>query len=211
MKKTISINSSRRQFCTKAVTACSAICLAGGSIVALDKGKNMTGLINDKHIFDQEWKAPKGRILTHRLFNRILWGNYIDFAKALEQEWGKEKTIAFIKRQTEKKLFNKGERQAKISKTTSLESYVKQFRGGYKNSLIKEVVKDTKTIFELKVTDCIWASTFLKFKAGDIGFARICYGDYAWATGFNPKIKLIRDKTLMQGHNCCNHQYVWTG
>ena len=40
-------------------------------------------------------------------------------------------------------------------KNTSLEAYVKQFRGEYKNSVTKEVVKDTKTIFELKITDCI--------------------------------------------------------
>jgi hypothetical protein len=29
--------------------------------------------------------------------------------------------------------------------------------------------------------------------------------------GFNPKIKLVRDKTLMQGHEYCNHRYIWTG
>ena len=28
---------------------------------------------------------------------------------------------------------------------------------------------------------------------------------------FNPKIKLVRDKTLMQGNNYCNHRYIWQG
>jgi hypothetical protein len=58
------------------------------------------------------------------------------------------------------------------------------------------------------VTECIWASTFLHAREGDIGFAHVCYGDYAWSRGFNPKIKLVRDKTLMQGHPVCNHRYV---
>jgi hypothetical protein len=44
---------------------------------------------------------------------------------------------------------------------------------------------------------------------GEIGFAALCYMDYFWPKGFNENIKLIRDKTLMQGHTCCNHRYVW--
>jgi len=39
----------------------------------------------------------------------------------------------------------------------------------------------------------------------------VCHGDYAWAEGFNPDIKLVRDKTLMQGDSICNHRYVWQG
>ena len=74
-----------------------------------------------------------------------------------------------------------------------------------------EIVEDTEKAFELKITECIWASTFLNAKAGDIGYASVCFGDYAWAEGFNPKIKMIRDKTLMQGHELCNHRYVWLG
>ncbi len=44
--------------------------------------------------------------------------------------------------------------------------------------------------------------------AADIGYAGICHPDFAAASGFNPKIKLIRSKTLMQGDDCCNHRYV---
>jgi hypothetical protein len=74
--------------------------------------------------------------------------------------------------------------------------------------MIYEIVEDTDQALELKVKECIFAETFLKASAGDIGFAFICYGDYAWPRAFNPKIKMIRDKTLMQGHDCCNHRYV---
>ncbi len=73
------------------------------------------------------------------------------------------------------------------------------------------IVEDTETAFALRVTECIWADTFLKEDAGDIGFALICHGDYAWPQGFNPKIRMIRDKTLMQGDSYCNHRYVFEG
>lgn len=89
-------------------------------------------------------------------------------------------------------------------------TYVNQFRSGYESTLTKEIVEDTEKAFELKVTECIWADTFLRAKAGDIGYAWVCWGDYSWAEGFNPKVKMIRDKTLMQGHDCCNHRYVYS-
>ena len=36
----------------------------------------------------------------------------------------------------------------------------------------------------------------------------VCYPDYAIARGRNPKLKLIRTKTLMQGDECCRLRYV---
>lgn len=61
---------------------------------------------------------------------------------------------------------------------------------------------------ELKVSECLWAKTFRGAEAGDLGNALVCDSDYAAAEGFNPKMRMIRSKTLMQGHDCCNHRYV---
>ena len=45
----------------------------------------------------------------------------------------------------------------------------------------------------------------------DLGYACVCHADFGLPVGINPKLKLIRTKTLMQGHDCCNHRYVWEG
>ena len=74
-----------------------------------------------------------------------------------------------------------------------------------------EIVEDTETAFELKVSECLPAAVFRDADAAEIGYASVCWGDYAWAQGFNPKIKLVRDKTLMEGDKYCNHRYIWTG
>jgi hypothetical protein len=73
------------------------------------------------------------------------------------------------------------------------------------------VAEDTDKVHELHATECLWARTFLEAKAGDLGYAGICFGDYAFAKAFNPAVELVRDKTLMQGHDCCNHRYLWKG
>jgi hypothetical protein len=81
----------------------------------------------------------------------------------------------------------------------------------YGQTLTFSLIEDTDKVHELRVTECLWAQTFLTAKAGDLGYAGVCWGDYAFARAFNPAIELIRDKTLMQGHDCCNHRYVWKG
>ena len=73
-----------------------------------------------------------------------------------------------------------------------------------------EIMEDSEEAFEIRVTECALVEPMLEFDAGRIGNAWLCDGDYGHAQGFNPKIKLIRDKTLMLGHSCCNHRYEWT-
>ena len=78
----------------------------------------------------------------------------------------------------------------------------------YGNALVYDVLEETDTAFEIHVSQCLWAKTFRAQNAADIGYASICYPDYASTTAFNPKIKLLRTKTLMQGDDCCNHRWV---
>jgi hypothetical protein len=83
--------------------------------------------------------------------------------------------------------------------------------GLYAKVLTFEVVENTPKAAEFKVSECLWAKTFREAKAGDLGYALVCDSDYAAAEGFNPKMRMIRTKTLMQGHDCCNHRYVLEG
>jgi hypothetical protein len=77
------------------------------------------------------------------------------------------------------------------------------------NSLTGEVVQDTESVFELRVTECISEAVFREAGlAGEIGHAAVCNMDYTWPVAFNADFKMERSKTLMQGHDCCNHRYI---
>jgi hypothetical protein len=78
----------------------------------------------------------------------------------------------------------------------------------WQNVLTFQIIEDTPRAFEVKVTECLWAKTFRDAKAADLGYVLSCYGDFAAAEGFNPKMHMIRTKTLMQGNDCCNHRFV---
>jgi hypothetical protein len=199
----------RRQFITKGIGGCALVCLASSPARALIGQESAKDSKKAPHIFDTKFDRP----LTYKQLFHVQYAEFIRLAKFMIQELGEEKFLEILKKQTEQRMLKYGQEQAKKMKDNSFQAYVKQFKDPktYKFSLKKEVVEDTDKVCELKVTECIWATTFLNNKAGKIGFARVCYGDYFWPKGFNPKIKMVRSKTLMQGHDCCNHRYIWEG
>ncbi|UCE18557.1 MAG: L-2-amino-thiazoline-4-carboxylic acid hydrolase [Gemmatimonadota bacterium] len=196
----------RRQFLSKIMPACALTCFGLGSTVALGQDAEESTPLEDVHKFDEEF----GRKLTYRQYFVARYGEFIQLAKALEKELGEEKTIQFLKEYTTEKMLQYGKSHASKSPDNGFHTYTDTFRDPerYKNTATMEIIEDTERAFELKVTECLWATSFLDADAGEIGYASVCYGDYAWAEGFNPKIGLIRDKTLMQGHGYCNHRYI---
>jgi hypothetical protein len=73
------------------------------------------------------------------------------------------------------------------------------------------ITEDTDRSISKKITECLFAKVFRDSGAADIGYAYSCYYDFPSARAYNPKLKLIRTKTLMAGDDCCNPRYVWEG
>ena len=208
MKKTASLQVSRRDLITRVMPACAFTCISANKAFASILSNNDPECQQVKHKFDKEIPGLK---LTYNQFTEQRYRKFIQFAQFLEKELGREKMIELVKKHSTERLLGVAKRDLQRLGSSDFKTYISIFREpGMLNSLTMEIVEDTDTVFEIKVTDCLSATTFLRAKAGHIGYARICWGDYAWAEGFNPKIKLIRDKTLMQGHDCCNHRYIWT-
>lgn len=188
------LKTNRRRFIGGALPVCACFC--GANVLAQDK---------KQHKFDED----SGTKLSFRQSIFMRYGEFMKLARALEKEWGKEKLETFLKKMAKSDGLKIGEKQKKQTPDNSFSTYVNQFKGeGYKKTLTMDIVEDTDKVFEIKVKECLWASAFRHARMGHVGYAYVCFADYAWAQGFNPKIKLIRDKTLMQGHDCCNHRYV---
>lgn len=202
--------SNRRDFLTKTVPVCAASCLAASTVFAKSPLIGKSILEQDVgHKFDKE--IPN-LTMTYRRMAAMRHQSFIRFARFLQEEIGEKRVIDLIKKNTEQRLKAQAERDLERLGKSDFASYISIFRDpGMLASLTMEIIEDTDAAFEIKVTDCLSAESFVPFKAGDIGYAAVCWGDYNWASDFNPKIKLIRDKTLMQGHDCCNHRYIWTG
>jgi hypothetical protein len=209
MKELVKKQSSRRNFLIKAVPACAVSCLAASKVFAKSPMIAKSLYKQEGHKFDKKLPGPD---MTYRRFAAIRHRSFIRFARFLQKEIGEERVIELIKKETEQRLNAQAKRDLERLGNSDFKSYISIFRDpGMLSSLTMEIIEDTDKVFEIRVTDCLAAESYLPHKAGDIGYAAVCWGDYNWATDFNPKIKLIRDKTLMQGHDCCNHKYIWTG
>ena len=194
----------RRNFIFHVFPACALTCFLGETAFGLS-------LSDDEsiHMFDRKFPLD----LTYRKYIEAQNFQFIEFAKAAKDEFGKEETLELIKKNSTIFNLERGRRQAENSPDRSLKSYTRMFADPkeWEGLLRLEVIEDSEENFELKITECIQADCFIQNEAADIGYAQVCWGDYAWAEGFNPKIKLVRDKTLMEGQSCCNHRYIWRG
>ncbi|MFC2169475.1 L-2-amino-thiazoline-4-carboxylic acid hydrolase [Acidobacteriota bacterium] len=203
-----SLGFSRRQFLSKVLPACSLVCLGAGSSLLGFSPAVRKALQEAKHKFDEEFPEK----FTGRQIMSMVWGrNYIPLLKFLSEELGRERLITLIRRHSAERGTEVGKMFAERSGGNDFAILKKIFSPGnpdFKNSLTFNVTEDTANVHEIKVTECIFANTFVEAKAGDLGFATVCYGDYNMASGFNPKVKMVRDKTLMQGHAYCNHRYL---
>jgi hypothetical protein len=137
---------------------------------------------------------------------------YIEFIKTLQSELGEKEVIRLLNINSANFGKQTGARQAASSPDTKFATFTQTFRTPrMEKSLTLEIVEDTDTVFELKVTECIWAKVFRDAGlGGEIGHAAICNMDYYWPQAFNESFKMERTKTLMQGHECCNHRYIDT-
>ena len=204
MENIRTFDTNRRKFLSKIVPVCAFTCMISG------KGNSaLYGAVDNKieqqvkHKFDREYRR-----MSLRQYRDLEYREYIKLVRTLSKTFGKDKVIELIKQDTYDRMLKYG----KDNPGSSLRVYSNIFKNPQFSQFITlEFVEDTEKAFELKVTECIYAPTFLKYNAGDIGYAAVCYGDYAWAKGFNPNIKLVRDKTLMEGHGICNHRYIWEG
>lgn len=200
---------SRRDFFVKAAPVCTLSYIAANRVLAASPWMDKSFLEQEEHKFDKE--IP-GLRMTYRRMAAMRNRSFIRFARFLQKEIGEERVIELIKKQTEQRLKEQAKRDLQRLGNSDFKSYISIFRDPEMlASLTMEIIEDTDKVFEIRVTDCLAAESFLPYKAGDIGYAAVCWGDYNWASDFNPKIKLIRDKTLMQGHDYCNHKYIWTG
>jgi len=197
----------RRQFLTKIVSACAVTCAGFGSAFALTPVSKKLLFEQEKHKFDAAFSGT----LTNRQLVGLKFGDFLSFAKKVEKLSGRKKTIDIIKEYITESSLKAGKARADSSPDNSMASLASVFKHPRANEVLTmEIVEDTDEAFEIKVTECLFEQFFRQENATHIGFAAVCWGDYALAEGFNSKIKLIRDKTLMEDHGYCNHRYIMT-
>ncbi len=197
----------RRELLTRTAPACALGCLGIWSLPDPLAACDSCGG-QEVHKFDQ----AQDRSLSVKQLTQIQYSELFSFMNNVRDAVGREELIRLLKIHSEATGRQVGSRQAQNSPDREFQTFVSTFRPPrYAQTLTHEIVEDTEDTFELKVTECIWATVFKEAGLdGDIGHAAVCNMDYYWPSAFNPDFKMERDKTLMEGHDFCNHRYLNT-
>lgn len=195
----------RRDLLTRAAPACALGCLGFLSLPEVLAAESGTGG-QEVHKFD----VTQSRDLSIKQLTQLQNSEFFGFINNVKDEIGKDELIRLLKVHSTALGRQTGELQAKNSPDQEFQTFVSTFRPPrYAQTLTHEIVEDSEDTFELRVTECLWATVYREAGLdGEIGHAAVCNMDYAWPAAFNANFKMERDKTLMQGHDHCNHKYM---
>jgi len=200
----------RREFLLKTISSCALCSLAVPNLLAAAVRMN-----DPESGTDDKFLNPSG-MSCQDVYNFTFRDNYIPVMKNLCRIVGKEKLIEMLKESSSMV----SEAMVKYWEATYPERSLKDWVADmqvflsndlYKNAVTFEEVSNSDTAYEAKITECLWAKIFREADAADIGYAGICYGDYATTKAFNPKMKFTREKTLMEGADCCHVKWEMEG
>jgi len=209
--KTLNLASSRREFLLNILPAGTLFSLGCGNLSAWTAGQEVQKAVEKKHKFQED-----SGMSYEEVFNFAFNFRVIPLLQNLAQRLKGRDFIEMLKAMTNEMNIGWGREAARISPKNDLAAFTsgnkKRFSSPFWNHVLTyTIVEDTKKVFEKKITECLFAKTFREANASDIGYATHCYGDFGFVEGFNPKIRLTRTKTLMQGDDCCHFRWVWEG
>ena len=72
-----------------------------------------------------------------------------------------------------------------------------------------EIKEQGETTFTFNVVRCRYAETYKAMGLGEIGHLLSCNRDGAFCEGYDPKLKLERTQTIMQGASHCDFRYTY--
>jgi hypothetical protein len=71
------------------------------------------------------------------------------------------------------------------------------------------ILEETEQNLSFDVTRCRYAELYEDTGIKELGFCLSCCRDEPFTRGFNPRIKLLRSQTIMQGASLCDFRFVF--
>jgi len=198
---------SRRDFLFSAVPAGVLGCLGCPSFAGIPLGGD--GSPQSQALQDRS--NQNSGMTFEEVYNFSFRDGFIPLAKKMAEAMGKNEFMGVL----QEAGFERGKESGVLFAASLPDNEFSTFAGTmrnppplYQGALTLEMIEDSARAMEVKITECLWARTFREADAADIGYACICHPDYSFAEGFNPRMRMIRSKTLMQGQDCCDHRWV---
>ena len=153
--------------------------------------------------------TEKADVTWEEMFRFAYQKDLIPLLKELGAQLGREQFVGMLQRASNEVVRKKtAGRPPAVRDLVTFAASMRNMPPLIQRALEAEIVEQSPEAFEYRVRKCLWAKMFREEDAADIGYAMVCYPDYAVAKGLNPKLQLIRTNTLMQGDDSCSLRYV---
>jgi len=141
-------------------------------------------------------------ILTRREIEARIAGPLIN---AFIEELGRDKVFAVVNRVIRSLAHESGAQLAKQMGGNSMADFAKGLSAwGAGDAYEMEVLELSQDKYFFNMTRCRYADMYRELGMADLGIVLSCARDFQLVEGFNPRMKLIRTKTIMEGHDHCD-------
>lgn len=147
-------------------------------------------------------------LTKRRIQAEVIGPIYAEMVAAL----GEEKAQAILDTAVRKAAVREGKHFAKIAPdgVTSMADFIKLYDLWTQDGALQiEVLEASDTTFNFDVIRCRYAETYREMGLGSIGHLMSCNRDGTFCHGYDPKIELNREHTIMAGAPRCTFRYSY--
>ena len=123
---------------------------------------------------------------------------------AVMEELGREKTLEIVSRIVNRRARKRGALRAKQSGGNSIADFANEGSSNTARFVERDVLTLSDTNYDFNIVRCRYAEMYKELGMADLGYVLACKGDFDMVEGFNPRMKLVRTKTIMEGNDFCD-------
>jgi predicted ArsR family transcriptional regulator len=145
-------------------------------------------------------------VLTRREIEARVLAPVID---ALGARFGRDEVIAIVRDVIVSTAREQGQAMAAARGDNSLQAFAGTLEPWTRQDAMRiEVREQSDERLSFDVTRCRYAEMYRALGIPELGAVLSCNRDAALIAGFNPEVRLVRTKTIMQGAPCCDFRYT---
>jgi len=127
---------------------------------------------------------------------------------AVAERIGMESALAILREVNRQEAFQRGQSMRKSEGQNGIDELVDEVATWGEGGVWEmEVLERTPTTYFFNVTRCPDHEKYRELGLDEFGVELSCCRDEPFARGFNPRLVLMRTKTLMEGADYCDFQY----
>ena len=130
------------------------------------------------------------------------------FIEAVGERVGRTEALGILTIINEQEAYQRGQEMAETIGSNGIEELVQEVATWGDGGIWEmDVLEKTATTYFFNVLRCPYYEKYKELGLESCGVAFSCCRDEPFARGFNPKLKLKRSKTIMEGNELCDFRY----